>query len=251
VLARPTVLMYHGFGRRSAATDPHNLFVPEEALDWQLPAIAADGPLDLDRWLTAAGRRGSGVLVTIDDGYESTLDTAAPRLARAGIPAVLFVPPGLLGATSAWMPEMPHERLLAPDRLRELADYGIEVGAHGFDHTDMVGLTPAELVRHTTDAATALADLTGVRPRAFAYPRGLHDDAARAAVRDAGYVVAFAVYEGAGDRWAVRRADINALDTRRTFALKRRPWYPHAKNLADRAPALRRGLHRVVGMAHR
>jgi peptidoglycan/xylan/chitin deacetylase (PgdA/CDA1 family) len=249
-LSRPAVLMYHGFGRRSATADPHNLFVPEDALGWQLPAIAADGPLDLDDWLSSSRRRG-GVLVTIDDGYESTLDVAAPRLARAGVPAVLFVPPGLLGRTSVWMPEMPGERLLAPDRLRELPDYGIEVGAHGFDHTDMVGMSPTELARHTTDASTALADLTGRRPRAFAYPRGLHDAAARTAVRGAGFAVAFAVYQGADDRWAVRRADINALDTPRSFALKKRPWYPLAKTLADRAPAVRRGLHRVVGMARR
>jgi peptidoglycan/xylan/chitin deacetylase (PgdA/CDA1 family) len=251
-VARPTVLMYHAFGQRSADADPHNLFVPQEAFAWQVSEIARRGPLDLNGFLAARNGRGArGTLVTIDDGYVSTLDVAAPMLARAGVPAVLFLPPGRLGATSAWMPEMPDERLLAPDRLRELADHGIEVGAHGFDHTDMAGMTPEELRRHTVEAATALADHTGRRPRSFAYPRGVHDAAARAAVEAAGYEVAFSVYDARGGRWAVPRADVNALDTRRTFRLKCVPWFPAAKHALDHAPAVRRLLHRGVGTARR
>jgi peptidoglycan/xylan/chitin deacetylase (PgdA/CDA1 family) len=115
----------------------------------------------------------------------------------------------------------------------------------------MAGMTPAELHRHTAEAATALADHTGIRPRAFAYPRGLHDPAARAAVRDAGFVVGFSVYDSRGGRWAVPRADVNALDTRRSFRLKCSPWYPAAKQVLDRAPAVRRMLHRSIGTARR
>jgi peptidoglycan/xylan/chitin deacetylase (PgdA/CDA1 family) len=249
---RPSVLMYHAFGRRSVADDPHHLFVPGEALRHQVAHLAGRGSVDLDGFLAALdGRRARAALVTIDDGYESTLDIAAPIFAGAGVPAVLFVPPGRLGGTSSWMPEMPDERLLPVDRLRELRDHGIEVGAHGFDHTDMAGLSDAELRHHTADAAEALADITGSRPRAFAYPRGIHDERARSAVRAAGFACAFSVYDPRGGRWAIPRADVNALDTERTFRLKCSPWYPAAKRVADRAPALRRGAHRVLGMARR
>ena len=72
-MARPAVLMYHAFGRREPAEDPHNLFVPEDALGWQLPAITRLGPLGLDEYLARLPRGGTGVLVTIDDGYESKL----------------------------------------------------------------------------------------------------------------------------------------------------------------------------------
>lgn len=255
-MGRPAVLMYHAFGVRAAAADPHNLFVPEPALREQVAAIATRGAIGFDAFLSAMERnqplgRDSRLLVTIDDGYESTLDIAAPVLAAAGVPALLFVPPALLGATSSWMPEMPTERLLPADRLRELADYGIEVGAHGLDHTEMAGMSAAELRRHTVDARDALADLTGIRPRTFAYPRGVHDAAARGAVAAAGFACAFSVYDNRGGRWAIPRADINALDTARTFRLKCTHWYPTAKRVADRAPRLRRSLHRVVGMARR
>ena len=60
-----------------------------------------------------------------------------------------------------------------------------------------------------------------------------------------------AVYDGAGSRWDLLRSDVNAFDTPRSFALKCRRWYPRARQLADRAPALRRAAHRVVGVARR
>jgi peptidoglycan/xylan/chitin deacetylase (PgdA/CDA1 family) len=255
----PRVWLYHAFDRRDPAQDPHNLFVDPDVFDRQLQHLRDSGwtALDLDGWLTwlrggSAPRR--SYLLTIDDGYVSTLEHAAPLLARHGIPAVLFVPPARLGSTSGWMPLMPDEPLLAPDRLRELASYGIEVGAHGLDHTLMQQLEPTELRRHTVEAADAVADMTGRRPRSFAYPEGVHDAAAVQAVRTAGYDTAFSVsgrsVDGSRDRaFAVRRYDVNATDTDRTFRLKATPWWPAATFVAERTPRLRAQVHRLLGSA--
>jgi peptidoglycan/xylan/chitin deacetylase (PgdA/CDA1 family) len=230
------------------------LFVTADSFAAQLDLLHAQQweVLDLDGYLAArSGARAVGrrsVLLTIDDGYESTLDVAAPLLARHDMPAVLFVPPGHLGATSTWMSDMAGERLLAADRLRELAGYRIELGAHGFDHVDMAGMSPESLRRNVFDAREALAELTGTRPRSFAYPSGVHDEAARRAVRDAGYDVAFAVHDDAG-RFAVPRTDVNATDTARSFRLKVSRAWPAAYSIARRMPAVRRAAHRVVGSA--
>ena len=258
-MSAPRVWLYHAFDVRTPQQDPENLFVDPDAFDRQLRHLKATGwvPLDLDGWLGwLAGRRtpSRSFLLTIDDGYPSTLDHAAPLLARHGVPAVLFVPPARLGGTSAWMPMMPDEPLMAPDRLREAAGYGIEIGAHGLDHTLMRGLDDAELRRHTAGAADAVADLTGRRPRSFAYPEGVHDDAAVAAVKAAGYATAFSVHGrsvgGGTDRaFAVRRYDVNATDTDRTFRLKASRWWPAATLVAEKTPKLRAAVHRVLGSA--
>jgi len=247
--------MYHGFGNRTPAQDPHNLFVREDALRQQLSSLAARGwtALDLDGYLAGLERGrwpARSYLLTIDDGYPSTIELAAPVLRRRGVPAVLFIPPGRLGGTSAWMPEMPAEPIMNADLLREASAYGIEVGVHGWDHADMVGMDSAELGRHVVDSRTELADLLGTTPRSFAYPRGVYDAAAHAAVRDAGYAVSFAVHDGAG-RWAVTRTDVNSLDTERSFALKLSPLWPAAYGLARRLPAVRRTAHRLVGFTRR
>jgi peptidoglycan/xylan/chitin deacetylase (PgdA/CDA1 family) len=254
-MSNPLVLMYHGFGNRPGQDDPHNLFVPEHALEQQLRSLLRRGFRPLDEPAFLAGlekgrwpRR--SFLVTIDDGYVSTLGIAAPILGRLGVPAVLFALPGMLGGTSAWMPEMPHEPLLDGDGLRALPDQGVSIGLHGLDHRSMAGLDDAELHRQTVLARNSLAEITGSEPDLFAYPFGHHDDAARSAVSAAGLRAAFAIYDSRG-RFAFSRVDVNALDTPRTFALKTSGSYPRLKAALDRAPAVRRLGHSLLGKARR
>jgi peptidoglycan/xylan/chitin deacetylase (PgdA/CDA1 family) len=251
----PLVLMYHGFGTRTARADPHNLFVPADALEQQLASLLRRGYRPLDQAAFLAGlRRGHwprrSFLVTIDDGYVSTVEVAAPVLGGLGVPALLFALPGMLGATSTWIPEMPGGALLDGEELRRLPGLGIDLGVHGWDHRSMVGSSDADLHHQTVAARSALAEITGSEPELFAYPFGYHDAAARRAVAAAGYSGAFAIYDSAGP-FALPRVDVNALDTPRTFALKTSGWFPRLKATLDRAPSVRRLGHSLLGTARR
>jgi peptidoglycan/xylan/chitin deacetylase (PgdA/CDA1 family) len=251
----PLVLMYHGFGPRSREQDPQNLFVPEDAFEEQLTSLLGRGyrPLDETSFLAGLPRRSwpaGSFLVTIDDGYVSTRDSAGPILARLKIPAVMYALPGLLGATSCWMADMPAEPLLDGDGLRELPNFGITVGLHGHDHLSLSGRTEDELRPQIVEARDALAAIIGHQPATFAYPFGHHDSSAREAVADAGFQAAFAIYSARGPL-AFPRVDVNALDTRRTFRLKTSAVYPRAKAALDRLPAMRRLAHAALGKASR
>ena len=246
----PRVFMWHGFEERDDAGDPYRVFVGPDSFARQLDALAARGAhfLDLDGYLAGLGTGrwpARSVLVTIDDGYVSTLTCAAPLLAARGVPAVLFALAGRVGGRSAWMPETPDEPLLDGDGLRELERHGVRVEAHGWDHTLLPGLPAAELRRQVADTRDALGGLLGRAPVAFAYPSGRHDAAARAAVRDAGYACAFAVHDAPDRRWAGRRVDVNPTDTDRSFALKAGPWWPLAYGTVGRVAPLRRSVHRA------
>lgn len=212
-------------------------------------------PLDLDAYLAGleAGRRwpARSTLVTIDDGYRSTLEVAAPRLAAAGIPSVLFVSPARLGTTSAWMEAMPDEPLLHGQELRDLGRYGIEVGVHGLDHTLLPGLPEDELARQVVDARDAVADLVGYRPRAFAYPEGRWDPPAARAVAAAGYAAGFAVERGGPGRHAITRRPVTGLDRLPTFVLKLLPGYEQAWVALDRMGWVRTLIGRLMGQRRR
>jgi peptidoglycan/xylan/chitin deacetylase (PgdA/CDA1 family) len=248
---RPIVLMYHGFATARRADGSENLMVPEAALRHQLSHLLRNGwtGLDLDGYLRALDGRAStarSFLLTVDDGYRSVLELAAPVLARARIPAVLFVPAAQVGGRSSWMPKLADEPLLDAHELRTLRAMGVEIGAHGLDHVSLVGLSDAELVRQTTGAREQLADLTGVAPRSYAYPYGAFDRRACAAVQAAGFEVAFSVFNDAG-RYAVSRVDVNATDNAQSFRIKLLPGYRRWWRAANGLGPARR----VVGQAVR
>lgn len=250
-----TVLLYHAFGRRPPAADPHNLFVPVEELRWQLESLLARGwrALTVDEYIAGLPKRDwkpRTFLLTIDDGHASTVE-AIPVLTELAIPFLLFIPPAVLGGVSAWMSLMPDSPMLTAAELREIsAAPGAEIGAHGWDHCDLPGLAPALLHRNVVECADELERLLGERPRTYAYPRGLFDDAARAAVAAAGYTLAFST-TCPGGQYAIPRRDVNATDTRRSFRLKTSAVWPVAAAAGARVPRLRAVAHRLVGHARR
>ena len=224
----PKVLVYHGFGHRTAAEDPHNLFVAPEDFERQIRLLLkAFRPIDLPRYV-AGWRSGTwpsrSVLITIDDGYESVLSQAAPLLTRYHVPAVVFVPTARLAGTSSWMPKMSGERLLDPHELVELQRFGIDVGVHGMNHVPLEGL-PEETLRVEIDEARAgLGSILGKDLESFAYPEGRFDAASVRAVERAGFSVAFAVHSSGG-RFTIGRVPIDRLDSISSFIVKLLPGY--------------------------
>jgi len=253
-VSRPLALMYHGFGSRNDATDPYRLFVAAEQFERQMDHLLERGSHFLDLASYRAGlARGRwparSVLITIDDGYLSTLTVAAPVLSRHNLPAVLFALAGRVGGRSDWMPDMPDEPLLTAPQLLELESCGVEVQSHGWDHRDVRGLSRRELGRQFRDARTALEDLLVHPITAFAYPSGFHDARARAAAQQTGHEMAFAVRDARAGRFALRRTDVNATDNERSFRMKAYPWWRLAYPTLGRVRPLRAGIHRLVGSA--
>lgn len=250
---RPTALMYHGFSDGYRHDDPYHLVVSRQNLQAQLDLLRSRSweALDLDGYLAALDRRGlshRSFLVTIDDALQSVADHGAPVLAQAGVPAVLFAPAGLLGGTTRWLDLQPDEPILSAGGLRELHRDGMEIGVHGWDHADLRGMDDRTLRRNTAEARAAVADVTGELPRAFAYPFGSWDPRAIRAVADAGYDVAFSVYEDVG-RHAVSRVDVKPDDSLTAVRLKLVPRYRALWRAVGVVKPVRRLLRRTAQRA--
>ncbi len=246
----PVVLMYHGFSTVRRDDDPQNLFVTDHDLRAQLSYLLGRGwtPLTLTDYLAvrAGGRRPRrSFLVTIDDGLDSVAGIAAPILAELGVPAVAFVPSALMGDTARWLPEPADAAILDRHAVAALGAAGIEIGGHGADHRDLRQLSADELFRQTSTVRADLARATGYAPRAFAYPYGLFDDAARRAVAAAGYDVAFSVFDDAGT-FAISRVDVNATDTIASLRVKLVPGYRYLWRLTSVVRPVRRVVRRLV-----
>jgi peptidoglycan/xylan/chitin deacetylase (PgdA/CDA1 family) len=250
-LGAPRVLMYHYFGDHPGA-DPEKLFIGETAFATQLAYLRRRGwrALSLHEYIAAldgAPTPRRSYLVTIDDGHESVARIAAPALAAAGVPSVLFVCPALIGGHTEWAVAHPTERLATADELAALPALGMELGVHSADHTRMFGMDDAALHIHVNEARAQLEAATSVRARSFAYPYGTHDPAARAAVADAGYDVAFAVAREHG-RFAADRVFVRSTDSLLRFRLKLSPAYRIASRVAGRAWRLRHRVRAAVAL---
>jgi peptidoglycan/xylan/chitin deacetylase (PgdA/CDA1 family) len=249
--SRPLVLLYHGFTDARRDDDPENLFVEAAAFEQQLDHLLARGwtPLDLDGYV-AACRNGAGsrrsFLVTIDDALESVASIAAPALSARKIPAVLYVPAGLMGRTATWLPAPKDEPLLDEEALRDLTrEHDIELGGHGWEHTAMAGLDPHQLHRETVQVRERLCEVVGGEIRSFAYPFGIYDAAATEAVADAGYQCGFSVHHDGGPM-AISRVDVNATDTLGTMRLKTVPGYSRLWRALEFARPVRRAIRRTA-----
>lgn len=123
-----------------------------------------------------ADRRLTLVTTSWDDGDRSDLKLA-DLLRFRGIGGTFYVP------------ITPHNGRpsLMPGDLRTLSSEGLEIGAHGFSHKLLWGLSAKELDDEIAPCKPRLEDIIGSEVRMFCYPRGRYDTKVVQALQEAGY----------------------------------------------------------------
>ena len=220
----PVVLCYH------AVTDgwEHALAVPPERLERQVrsllrrrfrPATAAE----------VAHGRGRLLHVTFDDAYTS-VERALPFLERARVPATIFAcssyaddgRPLSVPELAAEAARLPHElETMTWDRLRAVAEHGIEIGAHTVSHPHLPRLGDAEVERELAESRERIESELGRPCRHLAYPYGEEQPRIRALAERVGFEAAFALpgSRARPHRFALPRAGLYRADgAARVFA---------------------------------
>jgi len=189
------VLTYHRFG--DSHHDPFS--IAESVFETHMRWLAEhDLAVSLDDVRRYAERQAllpnGGVLVTIDDGFTCLRTRALPILQRYGIPAVAFVPAGLIGTSDLETGER-----LRWDEVRQIADAGVTIGSHGWSHRSLGRLPPARVYEEARCSRCEIEDRLGRAVDSIAYPFGTRADAdadVAAIVRDCGYRCAFTSQHG-------------------------------------------------------
>jgi peptidoglycan/xylan/chitin deacetylase (PgdA/CDA1 family) len=158
------------------------------------------------------------VAITFDDAFGSIAANAAPLLAERGREATVYAVAGSLGGLNDWPSQHPHalrRRLLGRAELRELADRGFEIGAHGIDHAPL----------DRADAGLAQREVVGSKQRlesdlerpvtTFAYPYGALPSPAARGLVEASYQAACTTASGraapGADLFSLPRVDAHYL----------------------------------------
>lgn len=157
--------------------------------------------------------KGRFAALTFDDGYSDNFTVAGPVIDAAGGRATFFVPSGLIGTGEhmTW------------EQIRELSETGFEIGSHTKTHRELPGLDPETLHDEVAGSREELRENLGTDIESFAYPRGLYDHRAKAAVRQAGYLRAVVTPRASGhqaDRFTIERVGIYGHTGPTEFTLK-------------------------------
>lgn len=218
----PLIVMYHGIGGPDG--------VPVEAFEQQLAALSKRRRVvPLVEAVTSLGRPESADLaaITFDDGYRDCVELALPILRAERLHATLFVPAGWIGKSNAWDAERPRRNILTARELRVLDADTLAIGAHGLSHARLSRLPTTKLKAETATARTILEDACERPVRLFAYPYGQRDDfdqAAEAAVADAGFIAACSTIFGRAsapdERFRLRRVGLEPGDSLTTVERK-------------------------------
>lgn len=193
------VLTYHSIGYGSGPTS-----IPPPVFAAQMRILADANYKSLTLGEFSAWRRGEvpahdrQVLITFDDGFLDFHSEARPVLKAHGFASVVFVPTGKLGGVEDW--DMGERRpLMSWSQVAELAADGVEFGAHGIAHRNLLRLSPDERRAEIAGSGRALSEALGRPVRAFAAPYGSVDAAVLGQVADS-YEMAFGTRLGLARR---------------------------------------------------
>ncbi len=188
VAARATVpvLCYHqvrNWTSQDSAYTRENLVIPPDRFGAHLDAIASAGYTTIspgeyfDHLTQGAALPSKPVLITFDDGKDNQASALVPALTQRGMKGTIFIMTVVIG-NPGWVTK---------DDIKRMADAGMTIGSHTWDHHRVDQLTQADLERQLTGPRETLAAISGQPVLDFAYPYGAWNENGAALVRQAGY----------------------------------------------------------------
>ena len=143
-------------------------------------------------------RQGKVVGITFDDGYVNNLANALPVLSRHGFSSTCYAVGGLLGKTNSWdeksgIAQVP---LMDAAGLQRWVQGGQEVGAHTFNHINLLAESDETSRIDIAQCRDVLEAATGLKQAHFCYPYGRYVHAHTVMAREAGYQTATTTRRG-------------------------------------------------------
>ncbi len=192
------VLCYHRFEDKPK----DSLALKPSEFETQMQILKDNGITVIPMADFLAWRRGEksipakSAIVSIDDGYLSGYSVGWPILKKFGYPFTMFIytdyvkgGPKSGGQSISWQ------------QLAEMRDAGVDIQSHTVSHSSLNAKKgkseeqyAAWLKNELAGSKEILEQNLGIQVKAIAYPYGLHNEAVREGVKQAGYEVAFTVY---------------------------------------------------------
>ena len=222
------ILLYHHVGF-SLDEAERAYYVSPEAFDQQMNLLYQWGYKTISvELLVRAINRGAElppkpILLTFDDGGETTYTTALPIMQRYGFTGVAYIVTNYVGIT----------HYMNADQVRALHAAGWEIGSHSLNHRDLTS-RPERQEREIVQSRRRLESLLGVPVLSFAYPFGVYNTDSVYYVHTAGYIAAMGLgnesLQQSKNLFYLSRRAVRGTEDLQTFA-SRLPWREEEYNL--------------------
>jgi peptidoglycan/xylan/chitin deacetylase (PgdA/CDA1 family) len=127
------------------------------------------------------------IVITFDDGFKNFYDVAYPILNNLGFSATVFLVPGHCGKNNKWegqSEKVPILDLLGWEEIREMANNGIDFGAHTMNHADLPELSIERASEEVVNSKQMIEKNLGKNVQFFAYPYGSLNSEIKAVIKN-------------------------------------------------------------------
>lgn len=161
---------------------------------------------------------GGCVVITFDDGYEDFLINALPILRKYTFQATLFLATGLLGNAHSTTDRSGPPLMKKEEAEKICKEKSIHCMPHTVSHPDLSKVSVEEAIREIEHSRTDIENISGVKAKIFAYPKGRYTDDVVGYLRKNGWDAAVTVIPGLvsseGNLFLLPR---NAVDRQTSF----------------------------------
>lgn len=226
------VVMYHRVINKSENEGIHGTYIYENIFREHMKYLKNNNfsvitfeDLNNIGWRNRFDKNKKYIIITFDDGYVDNYELAFPILKEFNFKATIF----LMGESTynEWDVKADGEKsfpLMSVEMIKEMQDYGIEFGAHTFNHPKLNKLSNDEIKHQIVDVKKPLEEKIGREIITFAYPYGILNDYAKKMVEEAGYTFGVATDSGSvclsDDLYQIRRIAI--FPNTNLFSFKRK-----------------------------